>query len=165
MEPSSLFGESKRFSANELDHSDRSKNGCNSLRVLLVPGSRTLWILLELDGWKGDGEPIMPATQTIQELQTELQNLESPTSVNAAGGPSSYTANIPAKLVSKVKSAASSTVGGNAPGWVILGVGFAGYLLSETRVIGPLFTIVIMVAIIFQLNSYIKQKGGHFLGI
>lgn len=106
----------------------------------------------------------MPATQTIQELQAQIQNLESPTSVNAAGGPSSYTSTVSttaASLASKVKS----TVGSNAPGWVILVIGLAGYMLSETRIIGPIFTIVVIVATIFQLNQYLKGKGGHILGL
>jgi hypothetical protein len=107
----------------------------------------------------------MPATQTIQELETQLQNLESPTSANAAGGPSSYASSTPATLLSKVKSKASSTVGSNAPGWVILVIGGAAYMLSETRIIGPIFSILVIVAALFQIDQYIRGKGGHILGL
>jgi hypothetical protein len=108
----------------------------------------------------------MPTAQTIPEVQAQLAALEGPTSVNAAGGPSSYAPGVNfASLTSKLKSTTAKTIGANAPGWVILAVGVSGYLLSETRIIGPIFTIVIIVATLFQINQYVNSKGGHLLGL
>lgn len=48
------------------------------------------------------------------------------------------------------------------PGWVILVLGGAGYLLSETKIFGPTLSIVLMAATIYQLTNYIgsRKAGG-----
>lgn len=135
----------------------------------MVLGSRTLRPLLERYGWKGNGESVMatiPALQAaIKKAQSEISNLQQPTSVQAADPQGQQVTPTPATLTSKVKKKVSSTIGAQAPAWIILGVGLAGYMLSETRIVGPILTLLIMVATLFQLNQYIAQKGGHFLGI
>ncbi len=45
------------------------------------------------------------------------------------------------------------------PGWVILALGTAGYVLSETHIFGPMLSIVLMAATIFQLNQYRQAKS------
>lgn len=45
------------------------------------------------------------------------------------------------------------------PGWVILVLGVGGYLLSETRIIGPLLAILLALGTIFQLNQWQVTKG------
>jgi hypothetical protein len=40
------------------------------------------------------------------------------------------------------------------PGWVILLMGAGGYLLSETRIIGPIWALILILATIFQLNQW-----------
>ena len=58
------------------------------------------------------------------------------------------TKSAPTQIVSKVL----------APGWHILALGAAGYILSETRIIGPTLSILLMSATIFQLNQYFQAK-------
>ena len=44
------------------------------------------------------------------------------------------------------------------PGWVVLVMGGAGYLLSETKVIGPLVSVLLAVATLYQINQYIQTR-------
>ncbi len=47
------------------------------------------------------------------------------------------------------------------PGWVILALGGSSYILSETQIIGPTVSILLMAATIFQLNQYrLSKKAG-----
>lgn len=48
-------------------------------------------------------------------------------------------------------------------GWVILLLASAGYLFSETRLIGPLLAILLSIATIFQLNQWVQSRGGSIL--
>ena len=40
------------------------------------------------------------------------------------------------------------------PGWIIAGAGFMGYALSETKIIGPIWTIILAIAGLTQLAYY-----------
>lgn len=60
------------------------------------------------------------------------------------------------KSSGSIKSTADAAL---KPGWVILVLGGSGYLLSETRVIGPILSILLATAAIYQLTQYIGSRS------
>jgi ABC-type transport system involved in cytochrome bd biosynthesis fused ATPase/permease subunit len=65
-----------------------------------------------------------------------------------------------AELAAKVKQ---QVTGAMTAGWVILALGASGYLLSETKIFGPLVAVFLSIATIFQLNQWVQRKGGKIL--
>lgn len=75
-----------------------------------------------------------------------------------------FVPNTPSGSGSTGKSKSSGNVKSTAdaalkPGWVILVLGGSGYLLSETRVIGPILSILLATAAIYQLTQYIGSRS------
>lgn len=87
---------------------------------------------------------------------------QSPESANAATSPAGP--DQPSVLATAAESARQKITGALTPGWVILGLGVTGYLLSETRIFGPVLAILLAMATVYQLNQYTQQKGGKLFG-
>lgn len=61
-------------------------------------------------------------------------------------------------IAASAKSATSKIDSTLKPAWVILALGGSSYLLSETRILGPILSIILAAATIYQLNQYIQAR-------
>jgi hypothetical protein len=88
-----------------------------------------------------------------------------PESVNAATSPAGPDQPALPSVIASARAAVQQKItGALTPGWVILALGTTGYLLSETKIFGPLLAILLAIATIYQLNQYVQKKGGKLLG-
>ena len=55
-----------------------------------------------------------------------------------------------------VKKLANSSA--KVPGWLIAGAGALGYVLSDTQIIGPFYSVILIVASLAQLGYYTTQR-------
>lgn len=55
-----------------------------------------------------------------------------------------------------VKKLANSSA--KVPGWLIAGAGALGYVLSDTQIIGPFYSVILIVASLAQLSYYTTQR-------
>lgn len=72
----------------------------------------------------------------------------------------SAASDLASKAKAAVQTAQQQVNGALVAGWKVMAFAAAGYLLSETRILGPIVAIILALATIYQLNQWEQTRKG-----